>query len=136
MTKSSARAAVDRYNAKYPDRVKATRKKSRDAWKLRDPAGYSKYRRTMELKRKGLTFELFDAMLEKQSNRCAICGSPFDDVTTPHIDHDHTCCPQNNACPACIRGLLCHHCNMGLGRFRDNPELLTIAAAYLLDYIR
>lgn len=136
LRRATGRAAVARYNARHPDRVRASRKKSREDWKQRDPSGYAKYRRVMDLKRKGLTLESFQLLMEKQSCRCAICGSPFDDVTAPHIDHDHTCCPQNSACPMCIRGLLCHHCNMGLGRFRDSPALLITAASYLERFKR
>jgi hypothetical protein len=54
----------------------------------------------------------------KASEECIICGLPAE-----VIDHDHI--------TKRIRGSLCHRCNMGLGHFRDNPELLELAAMYL-----
>ena len=54
----------------------------------------------------------------KASEECIICGLPAEVV-----DHDHI--------TKRIRGSLCHRCNMGLGHFRDNPELLELAAMYL-----
>jgi len=136
--RAASRKAVARYNARYPERVAASQKKSRDAWKIRDPEGYARYRREMDLRRKGLTLEKFDAMELLQNDRCAICGVPFTDSAkgVAHIDHDHKCCPTNRACERCLRGLLCHHCNMGLGRFHDDPELLVKAAGYLRRYAR
>ena len=54
----------------------------------------------------------------KASEECIICELPAEVV-----DHDHV--------TKRIRGSLCHRCNMGLGHFRDNPELLELAAMYL-----
>ena len=54
----------------------------------------------------------------KASEECIICGLPAEVV-----DHDHI--------TKRIRGSLCHRCNMGLGHFRDDPELLEFAAMYL-----
>lgn len=134
--KAALRAAVDRYNARYPDRVKATRKASRDRMKQVNPAGYRLYRRKMDLKRKGLTPEEFERLRNSQHNKCAICQNEFGSRKdcVPHIDHDHRCCPQNKSCGKCIRGLLCSHCNMGLGRFRDSIESLLCAISYLTRY--
>ena len=39
------------------------------------------------------------------------------------VDHNH----ETNK----IRGLLCHHCNIGLGNFRDSTTLLSVAIEYL-----
>jgi hypothetical protein len=52
---------------------------------------------------------------------CVICGEPKDERFA--VDHDHS--------TGHVRGGLCMRCNMGLGHFRDNPELLRFAALYL-----
>ncbi len=67
--------------------------------------------------RHGLTVEQLLAVLAP--GVCAICRSP----TRLHVDHDHV--------TGRVRGLLCASCNLGLGRFRDDPERLLSAAAYL-----
>lgn len=61
--------------------------------------------------------------------RCALCGAVDVDLV---IDHDHRCCPTERACGKCVRGLLCRPCNVGLGMFKDNPELLLAAAKYVV----
>lgn len=71
----------------------------------------------------GITTDQYDALLAAQDNRCAICR-----VDTPggkgwHVDHDHT--------TGAVRGLLCGHCNLGLGHFDDDAERLRAAIAYI-----
>lgn len=58
--------------------------------------------------------------LKVTTKECVICGSEEKLV----VDHDHR--------TGEIRGLLCNHCNRGLGHFRDDPELLEFARMYLL----
>lgn len=77
----------------------------------------------------GLSPEAFERMKESQENKCAVCNKIFE--RTPHVDHDHSCCFGKRSCGKCIRGLLCHHCNAGLGNFKDSPELLLKAITYL-----
>lgn len=78
--------------------------------------------RAYHLKNKyDITPELVDGMLREQGNCCAICRLWF--TKTPHVDHDHK--------TGRVRGLLCNHCNSGLGHFRDSPENLASAQAYL-----
>ena len=51
---------------------------------------------------------------------CVICGDPVELV----VDHCHT---KNE-----VRGMLCGSCNLGLGKFKDDPQLLEFARIYLL----
>ena len=81
-----------------------------------------------------LTLDQYYALLEAQGGCCAICrvATPTDIRTDRfHVDHDHACCPGKRSCGNCNRGLLCHACNTALGNFRDDPDLLDRAAAYL-----
>jgi hypothetical protein len=57
--------------------------------------------------------------LKASITQCVICGSEEKLV----VDHDHL--------TGKVRGLLCNHCNRGLGHFRDDPMLLEFAAQYL-----
>ena len=77
----------------------------------------------------GLTPEQFQQMIESQNRKCDLCNREF--VYTPHIDHDHSCCPGKKSCGKCIRSLLCHNCNTALGNLQDSPELLRKAADYI-----
>lgn len=63
---------------------------------------------------------------------CQLCGS----YTQLSVDHDHACCPGKRTCGGCTRGVLCRYCNMGLGSFKDQPELLILASEYLSCYTR
>jgi hypothetical protein len=81
-------------------------------------------------KRKKLTNftnELYESTLKEQGGVCAICGTDTPGGRgTFHADHDHS-----NGKP---RGVLCHYCNVALGNFRDNTDLLKSAIDYLNKY--
>lgn len=67
--------------------------------------------------------EHYETQLANQGERCAICNEPFVDTKDTHQDHNHDTDQ--------LRGVLCSKCNPALGGFRDSPELLRKAAAYL-----
>lgn len=56
------------------------------------------------------------------TGECVICGN---DGPRLAVDHDHG--------SGAIRGLLCMNCNQGLGKFKDDPQLLEFARIYLLS---
>lgn len=57
--------------------------------------------------------------IKKTITECVICG----DAGPLVVDHEHA--------TGKVRGMLCNHCNRGLGHFRDSPLLLEFAAQYL-----
>lgn len=88
--------------------------------------------------RYNLTPEEFDALRERQGNRCGICECPQPSGRGGwHIDHDHSCCPQGyGACGNCVRGLLCSSCNHLLGNAKDSARTLERAVQYLARHNR
>lgn len=69
----------------------------------------------------GLTQGQFEQMLEAQGNACAVCRQVF--TESPHVDHDHACCPGYRSCGDCVRGLLCFQCNRRLAVVEDRAWL-------------
>lgn len=85
----------------------------------RKPMGH----RPRQASRYGLS--VAEAEVLWNTDRCEICGStdPQSRHGVFYIDHDHS--------SGVVRGALCASCNMGLGYFKDNPEVLRAAAGYL-----
>jgi hypothetical protein len=112
------------YNAEYyrlnRDRIRAQQ------------SGYATANsRAIVASRKGLTLSRIESMLAEQGGLCAICEVP---MASPHIDHDHKCCPGTRSCGLCVRGLLCAACNHMIGKAHDTPSVLTAGAQYLRRY--
>jgi hypothetical protein len=64
--------------------------------------------------------------------KCHACGSlDPGNANGWAVDHDHACCPGNFGCRSCVRGLLCHGCNLALGGVQDDPDRLLDLYAYL-----
>jgi hypothetical protein len=80
--------------------------------------------RNSNLRNYGLTIDAFEALIEGQGNRCALCGREFDGSRGPAtVDHDHD--------TGVIRGVLDRMCNQGLGLFGDNADGIAKAIEYL-----
>lgn len=80
----------------------------------------------------GITVEYRDQLLEDQGGLCKICKTPIEfhegnraerTGSAACVDHCHG--------KGHIRGILCGHCNTGLGAFKDNKENLENAILYL-----
>lgn len=99
------------------------RNKSRRSWcKDCEKIKQAEYSKKQKVAKYGLTVDEFDAMYVKQNGACAICRR----VTRLAIDHNHK--------TGAVRQLLCEACNLGLGIFADNSDLLESAAAYLRSH--
>ena len=65
-------------------------------------------------------------MMDEQRGCCPICQRGFeytDSGSIPCIDHNHT--------TGKVRGILCGHCNRGIGCLRDSTIILQYAIKYL-----
>jgi hypothetical protein len=74
----------------------------------------------------GISFEQKCGIIKTQNGKCAICN---DELKTPkhtHLDHDHI--------TGKVRGVLCNHCNRGLGGFKDSQTFLLKAVEYLFKH--
>lgn len=79
-------------------------------------------------KRFGISLEEYNNLLDSQSSLCAICLKPETKsrdgvIMSLAVDHCHK--------TKTIRGLLCNSCNLGLGKFFDDPNALQTAVSYL-----
>jgi hypothetical protein len=108
---------------------KANMKIWQDAWVERNP----EYRKRHWLNRDyKMTLEQYNEIIATQENKCPIC---FEEMKQPHVDHDHACCPeQHKTCGNCVRGIICHNCNLMLGKARDSEEILSRSIEYLRTY--
>jgi len=94
-------------------------------WNKRNPEKTRlAYRKCMLKRRYGITLEQYEAMLESQNGKCAICKGDCLTGRNLAVDHDHE--------TGKVRGLLCSKCNQGLGQL-NNIELLQRAIDYLKE---
>ncbi|MFF0782014.1 endonuclease VII domain-containing protein [Streptomyces sp. NPDC003720] len=76
--------------------------------------------RARHLKRHyGLTEAERDELVASQGGVCCICLA----AVPAHVDHCHE--------TGRVRGVLCFSCNAALGQFKDQPEVIRRAAAYV-----
>ena len=91
----------------------------------RTPEQKEKHKRQGILKRYNITLIEYDRLFKKQKSRCAICNTfkPRKKRNGLVVDHEHS--------SGKVRGLLCFQCNIGLGNFKDDINLLKKAIEYL-----
>ncbi|MET8686491.1 endonuclease VII domain-containing protein [Streptomyces sp. NPDC004732] len=92
------------------------------------PDGYASYCKVCRAERNqrsyfkrkyGITMEERDELLVSQAGVCCICLA----APAVHVDHCHD--------TGRVRGVLCFSCNAALGQFKDRPDSIRRAAAYV-----
>ncbi len=139
--KEKVAAAYKRYRERHREELKVRRVEREQANKAEYLARVKAYRdrnksKINERKRKrgrqnwlaescrkfGITPSTLEALEKWQDGKCAICRTPFT-FGKPTVDHCHR--------TGRVRGLLCFHCNTGIGQLRDDPKLIRKAIRYL-----
>lgn len=112
-TKCGINKPVSEYHKSGPSRLRSDCKPCRNAFKRSQKYGLSNY---------GIDKADYVRMKKEQNDACKICGAVYPVLC---VDHCHT--------GGQVRGLLCGHCNKGLGFFKDNIENLNKAIEYLRE---
>jgi len=110
--------SAKRYREANLDKAREANKK----WRMKNK---EKARDKFLFVRYGLSTEKYESMFKSQNGGCRSCGKQSLDGKRLFVDHDHN--------TGTVRGLLCHHCNAGIGHFFDDPFLLQCAIKYLTE---
>lgn len=121
------------YRAKNKEKLREWDRLRWDSKKETQLAYFKEYNKVNKEKNKnrklvyhyGISLEEYNMMLAKQNHVCALCSKPF--TTTgaqkPVVDHCHT--------TGLVRGILHTNCNVAIGFFNENIDMLLKAAEYL-----
>ena len=94
-------------------------RRTQKRWVCTNQGKHHKYRGD---RKKQARARLLEECVKAQGGKCAICNQK----RTLVLDHCHK--------TEFVRSALCRGCNVGLGHFRDNPELLRKAAEYVENF--
>lgn len=94
----------------------------REVWRRHYEANEERFWERNAFRRYGLTKGDYEVLLEAQGGVCTICGGTGKSRLA--VDHDHV--------TGRIRGLLCSECNTGIGKLREDPEIISRALAYIV----
>lgn len=107
-------------------RYKKRIKKYARAWYKRHPERRDEINRKSYLKRNyGITLEEYALLLAHHNGCCWICRRPSK-TRRLAVDHNHK--------TKQVRGLLCWKCNRGIAMFKEDPNILSNAVAYISQY--
>ena len=114
------RGAERIYYSNNKERIRENRKRfeKKSADKIKNRRLKEKY---------GITLDVYNDMLKKQNNSCAVCEVVFCKGIYPQVDHCHD--------TGKIRGLLCKRCNMLEGFLLKKDELIKKIEAYRNSFV-
>lgn len=116
-----------RARARNPEKARAKGRENAARFRQQNPDRVRSYDL---LSRYGITLEQYRNLLTTQNNSCAACERSFIGLPSKHVHIDH--CHETKR----IRGILCHWCNIALGRCGDSEEKVLIMLGNLLAYLR
>ena len=114
---AKGKATRKRWEAANPEKVKAYNETYRNSSKGKAAAERAK------LSKYNISPEMYALMYAEQKGACAICRKPEKKGKKLAVDHCHD--------TGKVRGLLCMHCNTGLGHYEDDVDRMRRAADYV-----
>lgn len=111
----------------YQKQWRESHKGYKTEWSRKHKGRYREKQKEYSLKKNhGITLEQYNELFINQNGCCKICNRHQSEFKRSlAVDHDH----KTNK----IRGLLCHHCNKGIGHFFENPSIMESAISYIKE---
>lgn len=116
----------EQYKARKRGRINGPKQRERmKLWALANPERARYHSRKKLLGKKyNMTIEEHDALFASQGFVCGACGSPSPNSKKGwSTDHCHA--------TGKVRGIVCHHCNIGIGHAKDNVQTMRKWVEYL-----
>ncbi len=109
----------------------------KSCWKQKAKTAYvkpdKKKTKAYTLKSKfGITLEKYHELYTQQNGCCAICSKQIT-LYAETRDLSDVACVDHNHTTGEVRGLLCNHCNTGIGLLQEDVYILEAASKYLKD---
>jgi len=143
--KAKNRERAAEYRRLHPEKVKEINRRSNERAK-KDPERLAKlrsYQMTYREKNRqvlsdkdrerkfGITRQEYAELFHRQDGTCAICKKPetamrMGKIKALAVDHNHT--------TGAVRGLLCSDCNTGIGKLKEDRNVLLNAIKYLDEH--
>lgn len=77
--------------------------------------------------RYGIDLDIYNTMIKKQNNKCALCLKLLKLDRSTHVEHDHL--------TGKVRGIVCSSCNNTIAKIDYNPDILRRLLLYkTVDY--
>ena len=116
---------------KFRERDRIYKRENRDKIRITERKYYWKNKEKVDARNRArflrqyynLPIEKYEEMYKAQNGACAICKDINTSGRKLAVDHNHN--------TGVIRGLLCSRCNLGIGQFKDDEDLLKIASDYI-----
>ena len=134
--KDKLRSAAEKWKIENPQLAKEAKKKwqisNRERCNEVQRRYVDKNRENINFKARvreyGITLDEYQIIRDRQNNKCVICFKEETKIwrgktTELCLDHDHK--------TGKLRQLLCFSCNIGLGAYKDDIQLLKNAISYL-----
>lgn len=129
----------EKYNAKIAKDKEANPKKYEEFYKnhyKRLKERFGEYHSlNKQCRARGITLQDYADMIDDQQNKCAIC---LKEETCRDVYHDRARRLSIDHCHATkkVRGLLCQGCNVAIGRFKDDIEIMQRAIDYIKAHLQ
>lgn len=115
---------IKEHKRRYYDKNK---EKCKTAAKISQEKNKDRYASLALSRKYGITLDQYNFLRVQQNYCCAICSKSEDMLEKKMVvDHDHK--------TGKIRKLLCAKCNVGIGMFNDDPDILDNAAKYIREH--